>query len=506
MAAKFDPSQTGKQYDKHSPRWQMELDFSEFTLDVAESGDYLPEFSDKEHPDDYAHRKSMSCPLDMCRDGVRIRVDNLWRTAPKRTVEGKHKAIIEQLISDADGDGTTLDTFMRQAARGMYATGVDIVTQVTAADRNVKTLADEQAAGIRPYFMRFDPLARLDWSAKGSGTFKWARYALGYEPSDDERGGGPAKQRFLTLAGDQWRVWAITKTDDSEPVIKMESDGPNPLGMPPITKLYFSESAKAGQQCVPLSLLTRPAMVARVMLNLKSQADSDLLAAVTRWFMSGIGSDELPDTYGPGTVWKVSNPEASLQVVQGDVAHIGEKREWLLLYLGEILRLLKFRGGMAELQANSGSGLKLAIERTDLENELRATAGQLEAAELEMMRQAVSLRTGKVISKANAAKELGYSTTYNRDFVFEPVGAMLGNIKTWLSDCSLAVDDVPEIGREMMRQLANALVREGTPSHEQMITEIDAAVMDGAGPEKTGETPPTVLVGGQVDKRDTGDE
>ena len=37
--------------------------------------------------------------------------------------------------------------------------------------------------------------------------------------------------------------------------------------------------------------------------------------------------------------------------------------ERIQLVQGEILRLLKFRGGMAEIAAHAGSGLKLALER-----------------------------------------------------------------------------------------------------------------------------------------------
>ena len=66
---------------------------------------------------------------------------------------------------------------------------------------------------------------------------------------------------------------------------------------------------------------------------------------------------------------------------------------------------------MAEINATSGSGLKLAIERTDLDNELRATASHCEWIEQEMMRQAVVLATGQQVEPRDAARELGYMLT-----------------------------------------------------------------------------------------------
>ena len=208
-------------------------------------------------------------------------------------------------------------------------------------------------------------------------------------------------------------------------------------------------------------------------MNLKSQADAELLASVPRWFATGFQKGELPDTYGGGMLISAQDPSATLNVVQGSVGHIVEKRRWLLLYLGEILRLLKFRGGMAEITAGAGSGLKLALERTDLDNELRATASQCERTELEMMRQAVVLATGEAIEPHRAGEVLGYGVTYNRDFVLEPVGELLENIRKWVGECAPVSAGLTEITREMTRQLANMLAREGSPQHRRIGEQIE---------------------------------
>ena len=500
MPTGFNPFQEGPLYQQHRARWQLETDAAEMTLDVLNAGRYLPKFSAQEHEDDYAYRRSMCVPLDMCRDGVRIRVDNLWRTPPKRSVDrsSKYRDIIEPLIHDADGDGTPLDAFMQRAVWNMYVTGVDIVTQVADAPEgaDIQTRRDQARHRILPYFMQFTPLERLDWAVNGSRNFVWARYCLGRVPPQDELGaqvGGqedpaPDVMDFLTLAATGYRLWRAAPSNDgdsggegpgaAEPAagqLALLREGSHALGQPPIIKFYFAESQKSGQGGVPLSLLTRPAVVARVAMNLKSQADAELLAAVPRWFATGFQTGELPDTYGGGMLISAQDAAATLNVVQGNVGHIVEKRRWLLLYLGEILRLLKFRGGMAEISASSGSGLKLALERTDLDNELRATAGQCERTELEMMRQAVAMATGRRIAPHHAAEQLGYNVTYNRDFVLEPVGEMLDNIRKWVGDCGGVAQDLTEITREMTRQLANMLVREGSSQHRKIAEQIERA-------------------------------
>lgn len=482
MAHQFNPFDRGEAYKAHSARWRLEMDIAEMTLDVLEAGTYLAPFSSEEHTNDYAYRKSMSVPLDMCRDGVRIRIDNLWRARPKREVQaGKYAEIIQRLIDNADNDGTNLDQFMRRALWNYYVTGADIVTQVTSVPdgQEVKTLADEQRLGIRPYFLQFTPLDRYDWAVNGSRNFIWARYCLGAVPRADEMGGGePAGQivtEFLTLTATQWRRHRATQREGSGQAQVETTEGEHAFGRPPIIKLYFEESQKAGGGAVPLSLLTRPAVVAKVAMNLKSQADADLLAAVTRWYLTGVGEDAVPQSFAPNVLMKLTNPEATIGVVQGDVGHITEKREWLLLYLGEILRLLKFRGGMAEIAAHSGSGLKLAIERTDLDNELRATASTLEATEMEMMRQAVCLAKGVEIPPEQAGKELGYAVAYNRDFVLEPLAEMLANVQRYATGCGFVADVVPGILKEMLRQVRNVLVRDESPVATVIDDEIDAA-------------------------------
>jgi len=486
----FNPFHEGELARLHRPRWRLETDAAEMTLDVIQRGTYLPRFSPSEHEDDYAYRRQMCVPLDMCRDGVRIRVDNLWRTAPKRTVDpaGRYREIVTQLIHDADGEGTGLDAFMRRAVWNHYVTGVDIVTQVASAPdgAEIRTRRDQAALGVRPYFMQFTPLERPDWACGGTRNYAWVRYCLGRNAAADELAGERGDTAdFLTLTADGYRLWRAARPpvgeddadagDSDEPSAVILREGAHGLGRVPAVKLYFSESQKPGCGGVPLSLITRPALVARVAMNLKSQADAELLAAVPRWLATGFQKGELPDTYGGGTLISAQDASATLRVVQGDVGHIVEKRAWLLLYLGEILRLLKFRGGMAEIAASSGSGLKLAMERTDLDNELRATAAQCEQAELEMMRQAVVLATGEFIAPHEAAEALGYGVTYNRDFVLEPVGEMLDNLRTWVAGCGPVSAGLTEVTREMTRQLANMLVRDGSPQHRRIARQIDDA-------------------------------
>ena len=476
----FNPFDKSSLYEIHAPRWQAELDFSEMTQDVLDSGKYLPRFSQKEHEDDYKYRRSMSCALDMIRDAVRLRLDCIWRTSPRRIVGAtKYESIIAGLVDNCDDYGTPLDDFMRKAALRHYVTGCDIVTQLTGPPENspdIVTKADALAAGIRPFFAAFSPLERYWWTTDGAGNIMGARYCLGAVAESDETDEPDGSVKFLSLIGRQWRVWVATPGKNDLKVTLLAS-GEHNLPRPPIVKLYFSESAKPGYFATPLSLVTRPTRIAIVAMNLKSQADVDLLAAVPRWFLSGFDGDV--DSYGPTTLIRAAQPEARMAVIQGDCAHIAEKREWLMLYLHEILRLLKFRGSMADLEGSASSGVKLALEHNDLHNELRSTASQLERADIEMMRQACVLATGEDISSANAQEILGYDVSYERDFVLEPVGEMLDNLRRLAVDCSWVAEETPSMVKEILRQISDALVRPGSNRAAEIEQEIEEAGLEG---------------------------
>jgi len=476
----FNPSTPGALRAKHGPRWQLEEDFAQNTLDILDSGRNLRKY-EAEEAANYAYRVHMSCPLDMIPDALAIREDNLFRDPPAREYEGsKYADLIGKLVADADGEGTSLNRFMRRALWARNSMGVDIVTQMTAAPEGmeIRSKADETNAGLRPFWLQFTALQKVDWATTGSNIYQWVRYSLGEIPAPSEKDGPPGIRQFLTLTPETWTKWAqnIEKQgkDDAEAILVAE--GEHDLGIVPAIKFYCGESMVPGEGGVPLSLITRAAVVARCAMNLKSQADMDLLAAVARWVLKGVASDQAPDSLGPLMLWCTESIDADLDVVQGSTQPITEKREWLKMYLDEILRLLKFRGGMGDISGNQASGVKLALEMTDLRNELLSTASEMEAVETEMMRQAVVMATGDKIPKdKNAGEVLGYTVRYNKQFVLDSAADLLEYMKTWFVDLDSVAVNTPMLGKALLERFGNLLIRNDDPDAEQAAIEIEAA-------------------------------
>lgn len=468
----FDPFEKSALYKQNIRRWEQEQDFAEATKDVLMK--YIRKFSDKEDTEDFAYRQDMVAPLDMLQDAIDLREQSLWRSPPVRKIadDSQYKDLLTTLMTDADTSGTPINEFMRKIYRQALISGSDIVVQMTRAEGAVETKADAITAGLRPFLLQVLPNDRFAWSCDGGGAFQHARYFMGEEFTGE--GSKKTVSIFLTLTGNNWIVYTVTSTSEGEgkstKITSVKGTYEN-IDVTPIIKAYFKESAKPGQCGVPLSLITRPAIIAYVLLNLKSQVDSELLAAIASYFMSG--TTEAPDSFGPNRVNTASDPDAKLTVIQSDVKHIVEKREWVVLYIREIMRLLKFRGTMASMEGNAGSGVKLALEFSDLNNELLAWAARLEELEIESMRMAVNMATGANIQKEGASEELGYTVRYAREFNLEPVGELLAHLKSLSVDSGFAAEQVPALTKEILKKLANALMQHGSPEFAEAVAQIE---------------------------------
>ncbi len=196
----FNPAATSDLYDELKESWQLNQDFAEMNLQILREGKHLDAFgSGAEAAAQYLWRKNVSFAVDHCADLINLRVDNIFRTLPRRRYgESPHRDFIDAFIKSVDGGGTSMDAFMRRCLRMHYVNGVDFVIDKESAPPNVRprSLAQERQLGLLPYVQAFSPLERLDWAADHAGRYLWARYKLGDVPASDERSGpsGSAQQ------------------------------------------------------------------------------------------------------------------------------------------------------------------------------------------------------------------------------------------------------------------------------------------------------------------------
>ena len=482
--ADFDPAATNQVYEQLKDSWRLNRDFAEMHLHVLRQGDYLDRFGAsseaggkaREADSQYDWRRGASLAVDHCADLINLRVDNIFRTPPVRKYERSPYAdFIATFLSDVDRGGTEMDAFMRRALRMYYVNGVDVVVDKESPPAGLRAgnLAQEQQLGLLPYLHAFSPLERLDWACDHAGRYLWARYDLGRVPPDDERAEPAGTRQYLTLMRDQWRLYQVARVGrEARTTVRA---GPIGLGVCPIVPLYFKESTRSDYPKVPLSLLTRIAPIARYMLNLFSQGQLDLYLSVAFYAITGLDDpDKAPREITPSCSWVL--PEGtSIRQLGEVVAHIREKRQWLKLAMEAILRIGKLTGSAGELKSRAASGVQVAVERTDLDNEMRMTACQLEAAERELVRLAVSRHKGRLVPH----EQIGYSVEYNKKYVLTSAAQLIRQAREFFG---IGVHEQTRgLGRILLTKILDAVAKEDDQRYQQALREIEAATFPVAG-------------------------
>ena len=474
-----DPKLTCETYDTLKAEWELNRDIAELHLATLRTGAYLDEFGgghaeQKEAKAQYEWRKAASLALDQSADLVGLRVDNIFRAPPVRDFhKSPYKKHIEQFLPDVDGAGTHMNEFMRRHLPLYYINGVDFVVDKQDGEGTTPTtLMQERELGMRAYVHAFSPLKRVDWSVDSAGRFLWARYNLGTPPPLDEADEVGEIVEYLTVTPYEWRLYQTGAKDGSARV----QIGPHTLGQCPIVPFYYAESSVEEYVGVPISLMTRIAPIARYLINLVSQIQIDILRNICFLVATGVEADKIPKAIATMGCWALPDG-AEIHEQSGDVAHIVQKVAFAEALMLAILRLGKLTGATGDMQAKAASGVQVAVERTSLDNELKATAGQLETVETEIVRMAISRQLGKPIT----TDELGYSVRYNKRFVLTDTSALISEAKLYF-DMPGVSQTIPTLSRKMVERIADAIVRQGDPAHDDILAELEAAEWDPMGP------------------------
>lgn len=466
----FDPSATNGVYDELRDSWELNRDFAEMNLTILREGKYLDAFASGGEPAaQYLWRKNASLAVDHCTDLINLRVDNIFRTPPvRRFGNSPHRDFIAAFCRNVDGGGTSMDDFMRRSLRLHYVNGVDFVVDKAAAPESIRpaSLAQERQLGLLPYVHAFGPLDRVDWAVDHAGRYLWARYRLGQVPAADEWAAAPGLTRYLTVTPDQWRLYETHCDGEQATTVR---SGPVSLGACPIVTFYFKTSARTDQPKVPLGLITRIAPIARYLLNLISQIQIDIYRNIAFLVATGVEADQIPTEITPMGCWALPDG-AELKDISGNVEHVEVKIRFAQVLTEAILRIGRLTAASGDLKTRATSGTQVAVERTDLDNEMSMTASQAEQVEREIVRLAVSRYEGRSVGH----DELNYSVEYNRKFVLASAGELVDQLRRFVS--AGVHRETPDVVRIMMRKLLDALTKDDDESYAAAMTQIDEAL------------------------------
>jgi len=240
-----------------------------------------------------------STPLENhCKSVISVYNSFLFRECPERDFCSiANLSELEDYLDDADLDGRSLDSFMKDVSTWASVFGHAWVV-MTKPNVGAITRADEVAAGVRPYVSVFTPLSILDWSwARGSN----GRYSLDYLKYVEDVNGE------ITIVK-QWTPELITTTtiNMTENKIKDEIIEINGLGRIPAVIAYSSRSTVRG---LGISDINDIADAQRFIYNNTSEVeqsvrlDSHPSLVKTPETQAGIGAGSLihmPENLDPG--------------------------------------------------------------------------------------------------------------------------------------------------------------------------------------------------------------
>lgn len=311
-----------------------------------------------------------STPLENhCKSIINVYNSFLFKECPERDLGSLCDVPeAEEFIADADLDGRSLDSMMKEVTTWASVFGHCWVL-MSKPNIGAITRADELAAGVRPYISILSPLAVMDWD--------WSRNAMGryelhrFKYVEDTNGNVQVIKEWTTETITTWEVDFDSRRIHSE-VIEV-----NGLGKIPAIIAYAARSTVRG---LGVSDISDVADLQKFIYNMKSESEQTIRLD------SHPSLVKTPDTIAGNGAGSLINMPENLD---------GALKPYLLEYSGgsitsiyaaiqqatEAIDMMSNTGSIRALTARVMSGVAMQTEFALLNAKLAEKADNLELAE-----------------------------------------------------------------------------------------------------------------------------
>lgn len=340
---------------------------------------------------------------------------SLHQMPPTRTFEGKEALpeIWRSYVEDVDLRGTGMDAFMEGRTRWTLAFGRShALTDVPAPEGPPpRTLADQEAQGLRAYSTPMTPLSMPNWCVDRFGQYRWIIVA---EEADEGRGPTtppPTKDtsRRRVWYPNRWVLYEPHQQNDAVEAAETKlwvpvSHGRAP-GLVPLST-YYADKAEARAETECDSPLASILGVDVAVFNLLSQLDeTELLSVYNQLAMEGDGGDV---DGGEATVlyYPVGGRPPTYIAPPDETAQGKWNRIIARIYIAA-KQALSSRG-RAEFSKEERSAEALGVEYQDRYNLLSSLAGCTEDAEAGQFRHVAAWHGQQVVPRAAYQKQFDF--------------------------------------------------------------------------------------------------
>jgi len=223
-------------YETYFPQWEYLLESYVGGLEYRDAN-HLTRYQ-LETDNEYGARIRTTPLENHCQSVISVYNSFLFREDPHREFGSiEYMSELEDFLNDADFDGRSLNAFMKDVATWTSVFGHAWII-VSKPNVGAVTLADEQAAGVRPYVSLLTPMVVLDWEYSRAPS---GRVQLSYLRYLEETTGELKTVKTWTRD-----IITTTVVDTKRDVIKEMTEEVNGLGMIPAVCAYNGRSIIRG--------------------------------------------------------------------------------------------------------------------------------------------------------------------------------------------------------------------------------------------------------------------
>lgn len=233
-------------------------------------------------------------------------------------------------LANIDQRGNAFQAFLRaQAALTMRLGHSFVLVDYPPLDPAIKTHADYLAAGRRPHWVSYSPLALVNWRSQlinGREVLTLAVLREVLTVPDGEYGERQV-ERFRVLRPGRWQLLEVQLGTDKKPHLQLIDEGEFSLSYIPLIPIYADDALSQGWG------LSRPPLKALADLNVVHyQVKSDHLRKVHLCCMpipelrDSLRSEGEPLTLGPTTFIHIRDPQGAFNWREPAATSIVESR------------------------------------------------------------------------------------------------------------------------------------------------------------------------------------
>ena len=250
-------------YDTYQPQWKYLLESYIGGKEYREAR-HLTRYQ-LESDAEYQARLDTTPLENHCASVISVYKSFLFRNPPVRDYGSiANLPELEDFVKDADMDGRSIDSFMKDVATYSSIFGHSWIL-ITQPDTGAQTRGEQRAMGVRPYVSVLTPLAVLDWSWTRSPS---GRYELDYLKYLEDVNGSIRTIKKWTK--EEIKTYIV---DVEKSLIAEETVETNQLGMIPAVCAYNIRSVMRG---IGVSDITDIADAQKFIYNATSEVEQSI--------------------------------------------------------------------------------------------------------------------------------------------------------------------------------------------------------------------------------------